>query len=185
MNRRVIGALLRKELLDVSRNRGALLPVVLVTAIALVVPFVVTIVVPGAVGQRLSDDMDLVRISAIIDPGRTLTTDGRVQLFFFQQFLLLFLLTPTTGALASGASTTRRPRGLSSRMRPCTVQVLWASWTAWKYSKTGAWLVTVTWARSEHMPPASATWAKTCPRASASDDSEKRPSASVVVVAFT
>ena len=103
MNRRVIGALLRKELLDVSRNRGALLPVVLVTAIALVVPFVVTIVVPSAIGQRLSDDADLVRASLIIDPGGTLTLDGRVQLFFYQQFLLLFLLTPTTGAMAMAA----------------------------------------------------------------------------------
>lgn len=103
MNRRVIGALLRKELLDVARNRGALLPVVLVTAIALVVPFVVTIVVPGAIGQRLSDDADLVRASMIIDPDGTLTTDGRVQLFFYQQFLLLFLLTPTTGAMAMAA----------------------------------------------------------------------------------
>ena len=103
MNRRVIGALLRKELLDVSRNRGALLPVVLVTVIALVVPFVVTIVVPSAIGQRLSDDADLVRASLIIDPGGTLTLDGRVQLFFYQQFLLLFLLTPTTGAMAMAA----------------------------------------------------------------------------------
>ena len=36
MNRRVVGGLLRKELLDVARNRGALLPVVLVTAIAVI-----------------------------------------------------------------------------------------------------------------------------------------------------
>ena len=103
MNRRVVGGLLRKELLDVSRNRGALLPVVLVTAIALVVPFVVTIVVPRLIGERLSADTDLVRISRIVDPGGTLTPDGRVQLFFFQQFLLLFLLTPTTGAMTMAA----------------------------------------------------------------------------------
>ena len=61
------------------------------------------IVVPGAIGQRLSDDADLVRASMIIDPGGTLTLDGRVQLFFYQQFLLLFLLTPTTGAMAMAA----------------------------------------------------------------------------------
>ena len=103
MNGRVVGGLLRKELLDASRNRGALLPVVLVTAIALFVPFVVTIVVPALIGQRLSDDTDLVRISRIVDPGGTLTPDGRVQLFFFQQFLLLFLLTPTTGAMTMAA----------------------------------------------------------------------------------
>ena len=103
MNRRVVAALLRKELLDVSRNRGALLPVVLVTALALIVPFIVTIVVPAVIGERLSDDSDLVRLSLIVDPGRVLSPDGRVQLFFFQQFLLLFLLTPTTGAMAMAA----------------------------------------------------------------------------------
>jgi ABC-2 type transport system permease protein len=103
MNGRVVGGLLRKELLDVSRNRGALLPVVLVTAIALVTPFVVTIVVPTLIGERLSDDTDLVRLSRIVDPEGTLTPDGRVQLFFFQQFLLLFLLTPTTGAMTMAA----------------------------------------------------------------------------------
>ena len=32
-----------------------------------------------------------------------LSPDGRVQLFLFQQFLLLFLLTPTTGAMALAA----------------------------------------------------------------------------------
>ena len=103
MNGKVVSGLLRKELLDVSRNRGALLPVVLVTAIALVVPFVVTIVVPAAIGERLSGDADLVRLSRIVDPAGRLTLDGRAQLFFFQQFLLLFLLTPTTGAMAMAA----------------------------------------------------------------------------------
>jgi ABC-2 type transport system permease protein len=103
MNRRVVAALLRKELLDVSRNRGALLPVVLVTALALIVPFIVTIVIPVVIGERLSDDSDLVRLSLIVDPGHVLSPDGRVQLFFFQQFLLLFLLTPTTGAMAMAA----------------------------------------------------------------------------------
>jgi ABC-2 type transport system permease protein len=103
MNGRALGGLLRKELLDASRNRGALVPVVLVTAIALVVPFVVTIVVPTLIGQRLSDDTDLLRISRIVDPAGTLTLDGRVQLFFFQQFLLLFVLTPTTGAMTMAA----------------------------------------------------------------------------------
>jgi ABC-2 type transport system permease protein len=76
---------------------------VLVTAIALVVPFVVTIVVPTLIGERLSADTDLARISLIVDPGAALTPDGRVQLFFFQQFLLLFLLTPTTGAMTMAA----------------------------------------------------------------------------------
>ena len=103
MNGRAVAALFRKELLDVSRNKGALLPVILVTAIAVVVPFVVTIVIPAVIGERLSDDSDLAGISKVVEPASGLTEDGRVQLFLFQQFLLLFLLTPTTGAMAMAA----------------------------------------------------------------------------------
>jgi ABC-2 type transport system permease protein len=103
MNGRAVAGLFQKELLDVARNRGALFPVLLVTAIAVVVPFVVTILVPAFSGERLGADSDLVRISALTDPGSTLPPDARVQLFLFQQFLLLFLLTPTTGAMAMAA----------------------------------------------------------------------------------
>jgi ABC-2 type transport system permease protein len=103
MNGRAVAALVRKEFLDVSRNKGALFPVILVTAIAVIVPFVVTILIPAVIGERLSDDSDLVGISEVVDSGSGLTQDGRVQLFLFQQFLLLFLLTPTTGAMATAA----------------------------------------------------------------------------------
>lgn len=103
MNRGAVAGLLRKELLDASRNRGALFPVVLVTAIALAVPFVVTILVPQINGAGLGEDADLVRVARIVDPQLRLTADARVQLFLFQQFLLLFLLTPTTGAMAMAA----------------------------------------------------------------------------------
>jgi ABC-2 type transport system permease protein len=103
MNGRAVTALFRKELLDVSRNKGALFPVILVTAISVIVPFVVTIVIPAVLGERLSDDSDLAGISKVVDPASGLSEDGRVQLFLFQQFLLLFLLTPTTGAMAMAA----------------------------------------------------------------------------------
>jgi ABC-2 type transport system permease protein len=103
MNLRAVTGLFRKELLDVARNRGALFPVVLVTAIALVVPFVVTIVVPSVSGEGLSDDSDLARVSTLVASSVALSPDARVQLFLFQQFLLLFLLTPTTGAMAMAA----------------------------------------------------------------------------------
>jgi ABC-2 type transport system permease protein len=103
MNLRAVAGLLRKELLDVARNRGALFPVVLVTAIALVVPFVVTILVPSLSGEGLGSDSDLARVSGLVKSGAALPPDARVQLFLFQQFLLLFLLTPTTGAMAMAA----------------------------------------------------------------------------------
>ena len=96
-------ALFRKELIDLSRNRDALLPLVLVTLVVLALPFAISVVIPEATGQRLGGDPDLVRVSEMLDPRHVLSTDGRIQLFFFQQFLMLFLLTPITGAMALAA----------------------------------------------------------------------------------
>jgi ABC-type Na+ efflux pump permease subunit len=70
---------------------------------ALVLPFMITIAIPAYTGERLGDDIDLLRLSAIADPPSDLSTDARVQLFLFEQFLLLFLLTPITGAMALAA----------------------------------------------------------------------------------
>jgi ABC-2 type transport system permease protein len=100
MNRSPLRALLRKELLDLSRNRAALFPVALVTLIALTVPFTIAFGIPNITGQALADDSDLVGLSAVVDPEERLAPDARVQLFLLQQFLMLFLLTPITGAMA-------------------------------------------------------------------------------------
>jgi ABC-2 type transport system permease protein len=97
---RRLPALLRKELLDLTRNRTALLPVALVALLALVMPFVLTIALPAATGQSLGEDRDLLRISVAAGAAAALTDDGRVQAFLFEQFLLLFLLIPVTGAMA-------------------------------------------------------------------------------------
>jgi ABC-2 type transport system permease protein len=96
-------ALFAKELRDLSRNAGALVPVALVTVIALVLPFVVAVAVPAATGERLADDGDLLRLSEAAGADPALEPDARVQYFLFQQFLLLFLLTPITGAMALAA----------------------------------------------------------------------------------
>jgi ABC-type Na+ efflux pump permease subunit len=98
-----LAALLKKELLDVSRNAGALLPVAVVALVAFVLPFTVAVLVPAIAGQRLSEDADLAMVSLVVDPEGRLGADARVQLFLFQQFLILFLLTPITGAMALAA----------------------------------------------------------------------------------
>jgi ABC-type Na+ efflux pump permease subunit len=95
-----VRALLDKELVDLRRNRGALVPVVIVTLLALVLPFTIVIAVPRLTGQSLGIDADLVKVSAVAGAHEELTTNGRIQLFLFQQFLMLFLLTPITGAMA-------------------------------------------------------------------------------------
>ena len=80
MNARV-RALIQKEMLDLLRNRGALIPVVAVAIVALVLPFVVVIVVPAATGQQLGNDDELVRLSAIAGVPEGISDNARVQLF--------------------------------------------------------------------------------------------------------
>jgi ABC-2 type transport system permease protein len=104
MSRRRIRALLRKELLEVSRHKTSLLPIALLGVYCLLLPFVFTVVIPHVTGDRLSDDQDFVNAaarSAGAYPG--LSADARVQTFFFQQFLLVFLVVPVSVAMSAAA----------------------------------------------------------------------------------
>jgi ABC-2 type transport system permease protein len=96
-------ALVQKELLDVVRNRAVLLPVAIATLVFLVLPFVIAILIPAVTRQPLDDDAGLASVSRLLGPQDNLTTNGRVQLFIFQQFLIVFLLMPVTGAMALAA----------------------------------------------------------------------------------
>jgi ABC-2 type transport system permease protein len=98
-----IRALLTKELWEVRRNRAALFPVVLVSVLALLLPFAIAILIPQLTGDRLSDDADLSRLGQTAGGIGRLSGDGVVQLFLFQQFLTLLLVTPITGAMAFAA----------------------------------------------------------------------------------
>src|SRR5690349_16509425 len=98
-----IRALLGKEFLDLSRNRMVLLPVAIVTVIALALPFGIAILVPAMTGHPIGEDHDLLRVSEAVPAPAALSSDARVQLFMFQQFLMMFLLTPITGAMALAA----------------------------------------------------------------------------------
>jgi hypothetical protein len=90
-----IRALVAKELLDISRNRGALIPVVLVVLMSLTLPLVVVVLIPRTDGHSLSEDAGSSRSRQ--SPGsRNLTVEGQIQFFMLQQFLMLFLLTPIT-----------------------------------------------------------------------------------------
>ena len=80
-----------------------LLPVAIAAIVFLVLPFVIAIVIPASPGSPLGDDAGLVRVSLLMGPHENLSTNGRVQLFIFQQFLIVFLLMPVTGAMALAA----------------------------------------------------------------------------------
>ena len=98
-----VRALLAKEFLDIARNRAALVPVMIVTLISLALPFALVVAIPALTGESLAYDADLVRVSAVAGAHHELSPEGQIQLFLFQQFLMLFLLTPITGAMALAA----------------------------------------------------------------------------------
>jgi len=100
---RRIRALLWKEFIDLARNRGALVPVGIVVLLSLALPLLIVIVMPAVTGHPLSEDPDLERVAILAGGHAGLTTEGQVQLFMLQQFLMLFLLTPITGAMALAA----------------------------------------------------------------------------------
>ena len=102
MNRR-IRALLRKELIEVSRHKAALLPIVLVGVYCMLLAFVLTVVVPLVTGESLSEDADLVKLSHTAGAYPGLSPDARVQTYFFQQFLLVFLIVPISVAMTAAA----------------------------------------------------------------------------------
>lgn len=95
-----LGTAIRKELLDLRRNPAAIVPVAIVTILSLALPFLIAVAIPSVTGNRLGDDADLIRVSAVVGSAPDLPVDARIELFLFQQFLLLFLLTPITGAMA-------------------------------------------------------------------------------------
>jgi ABC-2 type transport system permease protein len=98
-----VRAILAKEFLDIARNRGALVPVAIVTLVSLALPFVLVLGIPRMTGEALASDADLVHVSAVAGLNPQLSAEGQIQFFLFQQFLMLFLLTPITGAMALAA----------------------------------------------------------------------------------
>jgi ABC-2 type transport system permease protein len=98
-----IRAILAKEFLDIARNRGALVPVAIVTLLSLALPFVLVLGIPRMTGEPLASDADLIHVSAVAGINPQLSGEAQIQFFLFQQFLMLFLLTPITGAMALAA----------------------------------------------------------------------------------
>ncbi len=98
-----VRALLLKELLDVSRNLAALLPVGIVAVATIALPLTIAVIIPAMTGHRLGGDRDLATVSLAAGAHVELTADARVQFFLFQQFLMVFLLMPITGAMALAA----------------------------------------------------------------------------------
>ena len=93
-------ALVAKEFLDIARNRAVLVPVAIVTLVSLAVPFLVFLVMPALTGRSLGEDPAVAQIGALLSPHGEIAGNIAVEAFLFQQFLLLFLMTPITGAMS-------------------------------------------------------------------------------------
>jgi ABC-2 type transport system permease protein len=103
---RRIGALLSKELEDLRGNPALFVPAVITGAISILMPFVIAIAVPYFTGERLADSSDFkVAIQTFrSQPGTpNLDPEGAIQAVIFQQFLILLVVTPVTGAMSVAA----------------------------------------------------------------------------------
>jgi ABC-2 type transport system permease protein len=98
-----VRALLVKELAELRRNRMAMLPVVLLSVFTVALPLLIAVAMPALTGSSLASDPEFLRLAqrgGIPLEVPTLSGEGAVQAFVFQQFLMLQLLIPVTGAMA-------------------------------------------------------------------------------------
>jgi ABC-2 type transport system permease protein len=101
-----IGALLRKELMDLRQNPGIFYPAILTGLVALMLPFILAIGIPQVTGERLSDSSDsevAVEMYRTHEAARALSPEGAVQAWIFQQFLVLLALSPIAASMSVAA----------------------------------------------------------------------------------
>ena len=102
-NASAVFALLGKELRELRAAPAAVLPVAILAVVSLALPFVL---VPHLTGAPLADDRSLRQLVALAQMragGHTLAPDAAAEAFLFQQFLILFVLTPIVGAVSFAA----------------------------------------------------------------------------------
>lgn len=105
MNR--ITVLMAKELKEFRASPSAIVPVIIVVAVTLAVPFIVLVVVPALTGENLASDPAIVKAVGLavryMPALDGLSPETAAEAFLFQQFLLLFLLSPIVGAVSLAA----------------------------------------------------------------------------------
>jgi ABC-2 type transport system permease protein len=109
MNVDRVTTLMGKELREFRASPTVLVPVVLLVVVCTVLPFMIVIVVPWATGQSLTSDKTLQQVTALARKGSpdlaALAPEAAVEVFLFQQFLLLYLIAPIVGAVSLAAYT--------------------------------------------------------------------------------
>lgn len=102
-----IRTLIGKELQEFRSNPAAVLPVVVLVAVCVTLPFFVLVVIPRVTGESLASDRTIqavVALAARTQPELArLPAGAAAEAFLFQQFLLLFLVAPIVGAVSLAA----------------------------------------------------------------------------------
>lgn len=100
-------ALMGKELRELRANPSAVIPVAILIVVTIGLPFLLLVVIPRVTSESLVADPGVVRVvtlvSATMPALAALPIAAAVQAFLFQQFLLLFLVTPIVGAVSLAA----------------------------------------------------------------------------------
>ena len=101
-----LSAMLRKELLDLRLNPWVMLPAAISGVAALIIPFAITVIVPGVTGKSLAESgdfelgLEVVRSQA---GGASFDPETAIQAWVFQIFLIFLILIPVIGATAIAA----------------------------------------------------------------------------------
>lgn len=99
-------AMLRKELLDLRLNPAVMLPAAISGLAALIIPFVITVVVPRLSGKSLADSGDFELALEVIRAqagGAAFDPETAVQAWVLQVFLIFLILIPVIGATSIAA----------------------------------------------------------------------------------
>jgi ABC-2 type transport system permease protein len=102
-----IRGLVLKDVAELARNPGAVLPALAVMVAALIPSFLVAVAAPRLSGETLDESSDLAEAARhaldAIPELAALDAAARIQAFLFHQFGLLLLLVPVVGAMAIAA----------------------------------------------------------------------------------
>ena len=98
--------LLGKDLADLRQNPSVFVPAAFTALMSIALPFFVAIIVPLLTGERLSESSDFQKALELYrgqQTTRPLDPESGVQVWIFQQFLVLLALTPIVGAMSVAA----------------------------------------------------------------------------------
>jgi ABC-2 type transport system permease protein len=104
---RRVAALVAKDFAELRQSPGIFIPAVLTGIAAILYPFVIAVIIPAVVGERLSDssDFEIAKLFYQSEPSvRDLGPEAAIQAFIFQQALALLVgLTTVTGGMSVAA----------------------------------------------------------------------------------